>query len=142
MIFYQFTINKLSLRKYFEMRFYARFAYYMGGFIIGLFFLMLILNGKDTRCSYFPNERVLKDIRKKPLYYSNEALGVLQDKCVDTSDVRNTFTYGDVDFDKSNIKTKGGKLYLVNGKTSKNQNIVIHVINYETKALVQEIKKQ
>lgn len=124
------------------MKFYVRFAYYMSGFIIGLFFLTMILNGKNTGCSYFPNARVLKDIRSKSLYYSNESKLILAQKWVDTADIRNTLTYGTIDFSKSNVKSKNGKLYVVSGKTSKNQAIIVNVINYEQRALVDKIKKQ
>ena len=55
------------------MKFYQRFAYYIFGFSIGLVFLFFILNGKETSCSYFPNARVLKDLRSKPFHYSDVA---------------------------------------------------------------------
>lgn len=124
------------------MKFYQRLAYYLSGFALGIFFLMMILNGKDTSCSYFPNARVLKDIRNKPFGYSDIAKSKLAEKWVDTADIRKTLTYGDVDFDKSNIKKGSGKLYTIEGKTSKNQPIILEIINYSDKALVQDIKKQ
>jgi hypothetical protein len=37
------------------------------GLVVGIFFVSLIFSGKDTRCNYFPNARVLNDIRNKPL---------------------------------------------------------------------------
>ena len=124
------------------MKFYQRLAYYLAGFSIGMFFLFTILNGKDTGCSYFPNARVLKDIRNKPFYYSDITKKKLSEKWVDTSDIRKTLTYGDVDFDKSNIKEKGGKLYIIEGKTSKNQPIDLEVINYSDKVYLKDIKKK
>lgn len=123
------------------MKFYQRFAYYSFGFLIGMVFLFFILNGKDTQCNYFPNARVLKDIRTKPFHYSDDAKLTLTEKWIDTSDIRKTLTYGDVDFDKSNIKSKGGKLYTIEGKTANNQPIVLEVINYADKAVLQSIKK-
>lgn len=124
------------------MKFYQRLAYYLTGFTIGMFFLFLAMNGKDTGCSYFPNARVLKDIRNKPFYYSDAATEKLNQKWVDTSDIRKTLTYGDVDFSKSNIKKEGGKLYVIEGKTSKNQPIDIEVINYSDRVLLKDIKKK
>jgi hypothetical protein len=47
------------------MKFVQRFAYYLVGLVIGC--LALVFSGKDTRCSYFPNSRVLNDLRNKPL---------------------------------------------------------------------------
>ena len=55
------------------MKFVHRFAYYSFGLMIGMVFLFMFLNGKDMSCSYFPNARVLKDIRSKPFYYSDES---------------------------------------------------------------------
>ena len=123
------------------MKFYQRLAYYLSGFILGIFFLMMILNGKDTSCSYFPNARVLKNLRNKPFYYSEIAKQKLNEKWVDTSDIRRTLTYGDVDFSKSNINVKGGKLFVIEGKTIKNLPIVLEVINNESKAYLVDIKR-
>jgi hypothetical protein len=123
------------------MKFYQRLAYYLFGFAIGSVFLFMIMNGKDTSCSYFPNARVLKDLRTKPFNYSDTAIQKLNEKWVDTVDIRKTLTYGDVDFDKSNIKIGSGKLYIIKGKTSKNQKIILEIINYSERALLRDIKK-
>ena len=86
------------------MKFYQRLAYYLVGFVIGLFFVALVLSGKDTRCNYFPNARVLNNLRTKPFQYSEKAVQTLNEKWVDTADVKNTLTYGDVDFDNVSKK--------------------------------------
>lgn len=123
------------------MTFKYRFAYYMFGFLIGIFFVGMIYSGKDTRCNYFPNARVLNDLRTKPFHYSDEASSILAQKWVDTIDVKNTLQYGDVDFDNSNKVLKGGKLYTIEGKTTQNQPILLEVINYSDKAVLVNIKK-
>ncbi|OYU79624.1 MAG: hypothetical protein CFE23_13105 [Flavobacterium sp. BFFFF1] len=124
------------------MKFYTRLAYYLSGFAIGMIFLFFILNGKETSCSYFPNARVLKHLREVPFKYSDLALQKLSEKWVDTADVRKTLTYGDVDFEKSNIKLKAGKLYTIYGKNSKGEAITLEVINYDDAAELRDIKKQ
>lgn len=124
------------------MGFRFRFAYYMVGFIMGLFFVAMVFSGKDTRCNYFPNARVLNDLRNKPFNFSEKATQILAQKWVDTSDIKNTLTYGDVDFDKSNQPFEKGKLYIIEGKTSKNQAIVLEVINYSDKAVLKDIIKK
>ena len=123
------------------MKFYQRLAYYLFGFLVGMVVLFMILNGKDTGCSYFPNARVLKDLRSKPFYYSDSASKRLAEKWVDTADIRKTFLHGDVDFDKSNVKVKGGKLYIIEGKNVKNQEFIIEVINSSEKVVLKDIKK-
>jgi hypothetical protein len=124
------------------MKFYQRFAYYSMGLIIGMAFLFMFLNGKEMSCSYFPNARVLKDLRSKPFYYSDESEIKLNQKWLDTSDILKTLTYGDVIFSKSNIPEGSGKLYIVEGKNSKNEPITLEVINYSDKVVLKDIKKE
>lgn len=124
------------------MKFAHRFAYYLIGLVMGCFFVALVFSGKDTRCNYFPNARVLNNLRTKPFQYSPKAIQTLNEKWVDTSDIRKTLTYGDVDFDKSNVPMKKGKLYIIEGKTLKNQEIILKVINYDDKAVLEEIVKK
>ena len=124
------------------MKFVHRFAYYLVGFVIGCFFVAMVFSGKDTRCNYFPNARVLNDLRNKPFYYDVEASKQLIQKWVDTTDIKNTLTHGDVDFDKSNVKIGNGKLYTIYGKTKKNQEITLEVINYSEKAVLRNILKK
>ncbi|MDX6181497.1 DUF4258 domain-containing protein [Flavobacterium sp. Fl-77] len=124
------------------MKFVHRFAYYLIGLIMGCFFVALVFSGKDTRCNYFPNARVLNTLRTKPFQYSDKAIQTLNEKWIDTVDIKNTLQYGDVDFDQSNIVFKKGKLYVIEGKTVKNQEIILKVINYENKAVLEEIIKK
>ena len=124
------------------MKFYQRFAYYLVGLVIGSFFVAMVLSGKDTRCNYFPNARVLNDLRNKPFNYSEIASEKLAEEWIDTIDIKNTLTYGDVDFDKSNKKIENGKLYIIEGKTTKNQPIILEVVNYSNKAVLKDIIKK
>ncbi|MEC5166514.1 uncharacterized membrane protein YgaE (UPF0421/DUF939 family) [Flavobacterium sp. PL11] len=124
------------------MKFFHRFAYYLVGLVIGLFFVAMIFSGKDTRCNYFPNSRVLNDLRNKPFYYSDKASLILAEKWIDTADIKNSLQYGDVDFDKSNTEFKKGKLYIIEGKTIKDQEIVLKVINYSDRAVLEDIIKK
>ncbi|MCL6461602.1 protein of unknown function [Flavobacterium micromati] len=124
------------------MKFFHRFAYYLVGLVIGVFFVAMIFSGKDTRCNYFPNSRVLNDLRNKPFYYSDKASFILAEKWIDTADIKNSLQFGDVDFDKSNIELKKGKLYIIEGKTLKNQEVILKVINYSDRAVLEDIIKK
>ena len=124
-------------------KFTHRLAYYLFGVLGGSIILFFVLNQKKASCSYFPNERVLNNLRTKPFHYSKEASKAITEKWVDTVDIKNTLTYGDVDFDRSNIKTKkGGKLYTIEGFTSKKQPIELVVENFDDKAVLNEIRKK
>ena len=124
------------------MKFTYRFAYYLIGLLMGLFVVAAIFSGKDTRCNYFPNARVLNDLRNKPFVYSDKASQILNEKWVDTADIKNTLKFGDVDFNKSNLPLEKGKLYTIYGKTAKNQEITVEVINYSNKAVLRDIIKK
>lgn len=124
------------------MKFFHRFAYYLVGLVIGIFFVSLIFSGKDTRCNYFPNARVLNDLRNKPFEYSEKASQVLAEKWIDTIDIKNTLEFGDVDFDNSNTEFRKAKVYVIEGKTTKNQQIILKVSNRENKAVLEEIIKK
>ena len=118
-----------------------RFAYYLIGFTFGLFFVTAMFMGKDTRCNYFPNARVLNDLRNKPFVYSDEASAILSQGWIDSTDIKNSLTYGDVNFDQSNVQVGSGKRYIIEGKTVKNQFVLLEVINYSDKAVLKDITK-
>ena len=124
------------------MKFVHRFAYYLLGLVMGCFFVAAVFSGKDTRCNYFPNARVLNDLRNKPFHYSDKASQISEEKWIDTTDIKNCLKFGDVDFDKSNIAVGSGKLYIIEGKTTKNQEITLEVVNYSGKAVLQDIIKK
>ncbi|MDD2821844.1 MAG: DUF4258 domain-containing protein [Flavobacterium sp.] len=124
------------------MKFIHRFAYYFIGLIMGMFFVAMVFSGKDTRCNYFPNARVLNDLRNKPFNYSDKASQILAESWIDTIDIKNTLKFGDIDFDQSNVEVEKGKLYVIEGKTLKNQEITLKVINYSDKAVLQDIIKK
>ena len=124
------------------MKFYQRFAYYLIGLTLGIFFVSMVLSGKDTRCNYFPNARVLNDLRNKPFNYSIEASRKLAEDWIDTVDIKNILTYGDIDFDKSNRIYQKGKLYVIEGQTTKNKKITLKVINYPNRAVLDDIIKK
>jgi len=124
------------------MKFVHRLAYYIFGIFIGSLFLLFIFKNKKTEFCYMPNCRVLKDIRTKGITVSKEAQAVLNEKVVTMDDIHNTLKYGDVDFSKSNkINPGGGKIYIIEGRTLKNQPIVLEVVNKSERAILKNVKK-
>jgi hypothetical protein len=122
-----------------------RLVYFFIGLAIGVafvyYFLIAKANSRGVEFCYLPNCRVLKDIRTKPFEYSDEASVFLTQKIIDTLDIKQILTDGDVDFDKSNVKTeKGiGKIYFIDGVDKKNRNITFEVYNYSDKAVLNKI---
>ena len=125
------------------MKFVQRFSYYLVGLVLGCFVVALVFSGKDTRCNYFPNARVLNDLRNKPFHYSENANKVLAESWVTIPDIKNTLEFGDIDFDKSDTEFgKHAKIYIIEGKTLKGQEIILKVKNEQGKATLEEIIKK
>jgi hypothetical protein len=128
------------------MKFQFRLAYYLFGLLLGGIFVMWFLKSKATdrgvEFCYFPNCRVLKDLRSKSLEIDSLAQQSFKEKWVTLEDIKQSLTYGDVDFEKSNEPYRKGKIYIIEGKTSKNEDITITMVNYPTKVLLEKIEKK
>jgi hypothetical protein len=128
------------------MKFYQRLAFFLFGLLIGVIFLVYFLGAKaesrGVAFCYLPNCRVLKDIRSKPFYYSEKALLVLAETWIDSIDIKNTLTHGEVDFSQSNVKVGNAKRYRIEGKTINQETVVLTILNYSDKAELESIEKQ
>lgn len=124
------------------MAFLKRLGFFLVGLSIGIVFLTMFLKKKSAETGvsfcYFPNCRTLKDIRSKPLYYSDEIKKLMQEQQLDSIDIANFLTDGDVDFGNSDTKSKPCKTYLVEGSV-KGKEAVLTVRNCIEKVLVQNV---
>ncbi|NJB69763.1 hypothetical protein GGR42_000225 [Saonia flava] len=120
-----------------------RIGFYLVGLSIGIVFLTLFLKKKSEETGvefcYFPNCRVLKDMRSKPLFYSDEINKMLQEKKLDSLEIANFFTNGDIDFGKSNTKTNPCKSYLIEGEVN-GKDAFLKVDNCTAKLLVKSLE--
>ncbi len=121
------------------MKFSQRLAYYLFGLLLGGFIVYYFFNEKDAQFCYLPNCRVLKDLRSKPINISEKAQISFDNALITMNDVKACLTYGDVDFSKSNIAVKGGKLYIIEGQNTKKEPITIEMINYSGKVLIKDV---
>jgi len=103
------------------MKFIHRLGYYMGGFAIGIVFLIFFLSGKKTSCDFGPSSRVLVDMRNKHFVYSSEAETQLQSFQLDTMFIRHTLMEGDVNFDLSETSLDSCNVYVVDSEKEKKQ---------------------
>lgn len=128
------------------MNFKFRLAYYLFGLFLGIagvvYFLGQKAESKGVEFCYLPNCRVLQDLRKKPLQVSDEAQLILKENWVTIDDIKASLQYGDVDFSKSNEVYKKGKKYVIEGRTSQNEDITIIMINYSDKVILDKVEKR
>ena len=124
------------------MAFLKRLGFFLVGLSIGIVFLTMFLKKKSDETGvsfcYFPNCRTLKDIRSKPLYYSDEIKKMIQEQQLDSIDISNFLTNGEVNFGNSDSKSKLCKTYLVEGSI-KGKEAVLTIRNCIEKALVEKI---
>lgn len=97
------------------MKLIHRIGYYLGGFSIGLVILAFFLNGKKASCSYGPESRVLKNINAKKIVFSDLLRSELLEKEIDSNIVSGILKKGDVNFSKSNTRTKPCGIYVIEG---------------------------
>ena len=125
------------------MAFLKRLGFYLFGLAIGLVFLSIFLKKKSDETGvefcYFPNCRTLKDIRSKPLSYSEDVPGMINDKQIDSVEVSYFLNDGEVDFKRSDTKSTPCKTYFIeaelNGKPT-----IMKVKNCEEKVLIEGVE--
>ncbi|PKB44265.1 hypothetical protein AX016_2482 [Cellulophaga sp. RHA19] len=124
------------------MAFIKRLGWYLVGLSIGIVFLTFFLKKKSdetgTEFCYFPNCRVLKDLRSKPLSYSDEIKVLLNNKTIDSTTVSYFLNDGDIDFGNSDTKSTPCKTYKIEGLV-KEKEAILTVINCTNKVVVDKI---
>lgn len=124
------------------MAFIKRLGFYLFGLSIGIVFLAMFLKKKSAETGvyfcYLPNCRTLKDIRSKPFYYSEEVSEVMISRSIDTNQIKELFTNGDIDFGKSNTKSTPCKTYFLEGFIS-DENVQVLLKNCKEKAILESI---
>lgn len=123
------------------MRLLHRFGYYLGGFAIGLIILAFFFSGKKTSCAYFPQARVLKNLRSKPYTLSTQALETLNTMKLDTVTINRILNLGTVNFDKSETRKKPCGHYFIEGKTENERKLILELDNCEKEIIIKDIKE-
>ena len=123
--------------------FIKRLGYFLVGLSIGIVFLTFFLKKKteETGVSfcYFPNCRVLKDLRSKPIVYSDRISEMLENKQLDTLTINHFFTEGDIDFGNSDTKSKPCKTYFIEAEIDSKE-VTMEVKNCLSKVTVIGLK--
>ena len=119
-----------------------RFAFFFGGFSVGVVILMFFLGGKNASCAYGPNARVLKNIRIKSPDVSEKAYAGMTANGMDTSEVRRFLQIGKVLFRDSNIKINDTcKKYVIRGKAKDDERYLKQVKNCDSTAFITDFSK-
>lgn len=102
------------------MPFIRRLGLYLLGLSVGLVFLAIFLKRKTdetgTYFCYLPNCRVLKELRSKPLSYSESILALMAEGTLDSTEIAGYLSDGDVDFNKSDTEAEPCRIYYIEGR--------------------------
>jgi hypothetical protein len=125
------------------MPFLKRLGYFLAGLSVGLVILAFLLKKKTTETGsefcYFPNCRVLKDLRSKPLTFSDAVEDLLTSNVLDSTDIQYFLEEGAVDFSKSDTKSVPCKEYLIEGKLNEKEATLL-IKNCENSTIVESIE--
>jgi hypothetical protein len=99
------------------MAFLKRLGFFLIGLAIGLVLLAIFFKNKTAETGvefcYFPNCRTLKDIRSKPLAYSDDVRELMNGNQLDSVKIAYFLREGNVDFEKSDTKSNPCKTYII-----------------------------
>lgn len=86
------------------MTIWRKLLYYGIGVSMGVLMVFFLFGDRDIQCSYFPNDRVLHDLRKKEVIYQPAIKKQMLELRIDTADIRAMLLGGDVDFERSETR--------------------------------------
>ena len=111
------------------------------GLVLLAFFFKKKSEETGVSFCYFPNCRTLKDIRSKPLSYSDDVRQLFRNKQMDSTEIAYILLEGDVDFSKSDTRSEDCKTYLIEGKVNE-RNAWLTVKNCAQEATIEKIVLQ
>ena len=123
------------------MKFSRRLLLYGFGFLMGIIIVFFIWNKKGASFDYMPEARVLKNIQTKKLNASIPAKLSLIGFHIDSTALSTMLKNGDIDFNKSNTKSKPCKTYWVNTYHNE-QKLSLIIENCDSIATIQRIVKE
>nr|WP_299339559.1 DUF4258 domain-containing protein [Allomuricauda sp.] len=120
------------------MAFLRRLGWYLVGLSIGIIFLIFFLQKKadetGTEFCYFPNCRVLKDMRSKPIVFGDKLEAAHRDTLLINSFLKD----GDINFRKSDTQSEPCKTYFVE-QTIKEVDYTLQVKSCTSNVIVERL---
>jgi hypothetical protein len=93
------------------MPLYKKLFFFGIGIAMGAVMVYFLFGNRDIQCSYFPNDRVLYDMRKKELLFSEKALCQSEQLAMDSIDLQLLLTASKIDFKNSDTRQEPCGVY-------------------------------
>ena len=120
--------------------FLRRLVFYVIGIGIGCLLVFSIFGERATKCSYFPNERVLDEVNHKPLIYSEISNSKLQELKLDSLQTRELIQRGRIDFGASNPQDTICGKYVMESKLENEKPINVYFSKCDKEVVLDSLK--
>lgn len=128
------------MRQNFAMPIFKKLLFYLFGVGLGILAVMFIFGDRDFGCSYFPNDRVLSDLRKKDLQIPMEIEEQMNMEGLDTNDINAMLLEGDIDFGEVERGLGSCKNYWISLERDQKKQFAALFKNCDSTATLIEIK--
>lgn len=123
------------------MKLWRKLLLFALGLGLGVLMVQFIFGGRtDIQCNYFPNDRVLYDIRLKDKVYNPHVEVKMKEASIDTADVRELLKMGKVDFETSERGLGSCKIYWIGFKPEEKRQFYMQFENCDSTATVLDFK--
>lgn len=123
------------------MKLWRKLLLFALGLGLGVLMVQFIFGGRtDIQCNYFPNDRVLYDIRNKEKIYNPEVENKMLEANIDTADVSAMLEMGKVDFKASERGLDSCKNYWISYKPENKDKFSLQFQNCDSLAVVKDFR--
>jgi hypothetical protein len=99
------------------MQLWRKLLLYFLGLGLGMVMVYFFFGDRDIQCSYFPNDRVLSDLRKKEISLSADLQEGTGQTSLDTSGLYLALEFGKINFGASEINDQDCNVYQIELKS-------------------------
>ncbi len=124
------------------MKFLKKALFYLLGVGLGTMVVVFMFGDRDDiQCTYFPNDRVLYDIRGKQMVIPADIQRQLDESSLDSADIQDMLTGGKVDFEKTDRGMDSCKTYWIDLNREDGLSFAMEWQNCDSVATALEFKK-
>lgn len=119
------------------MYFTQRLGYFLFGASLSMIFVMMLFGHRITSCAYFPNQRVLNDIKRKEIrFQTDEYISHLKPYHETVFIQSKLLNHGKIDFTESQVQKKPFPIYEIHYREVDSKKEVIFQIENQSKTAV------
>lgn len=119
-----------------------KLLYFFLGVGLGSLIVIFLFGDRDFQCSYFPNDRVLYDLRKKERLLTPDMQIRLNQFQLDTADLSRMLERGRVDFERSRPRREDTcKTYWIDSRSGSGPEFSAEWLNCDSTAILLQLHR-